>query len=432
MKKFFLSIFAVSFFFLGLGALVDQSGAKSKSDERALELVRKARIAIGGDAAINSVQSMRIVGSTTKTFTVDGVARTENGETEIALQFPDKLMRSVKLGDGNGAGEAHRVMTRQVDVATTGDAKDKMKIELKAAGDGSLVERRVVVRKDDGSVVELKGDEAAQWIAKHPVPEGAKTFTVTKKGDGTENHEVVVVNKGEGGNATFTTKDGNVVTLKDKTYTMTSDTPGTHEVVVVRKGDGDATFTTKDGNVITLKEHDAAFRSAGGGVMATGVKSNEMLRTTLSLLLTAPQGMDVSYTFVGESDVDGTACNVVKAEFGGSAYKLFLDRSSNLPVAISYRGMPAPHVVKLDKAPVGDGKQDMVFARSMASAKELADIQIKFSDFRNTGGVLLPYRWAETRNAKEDEIFDVTSYEINPANIAERFQHQKVMVRTNK
>ena len=30
------------------------------------------------------------------------------------------------------------------------------------------------------------------------------------------------------------------------------------------------------------------------------------------------------------------------------------------------------------------------------------------------------------------ETFDVTNYEINPANIAEKFQNQKVMVRMKK
>ncbi len=432
MKKFFLSIFAVSLFFLGLGALVNQSGAKSRSDERALELIRKARIAIGGEAAINSVQSMRIVGRTTKTITVDGVARSESGETEIAMQLPDKMMRSVKLGDDVGSGEAHRVMTRQFDVITSGSAGDKMKIELKADGNGPILERKIVVRKDDGSVIELTGDDAAQWIATHPVPEGAKTVTVIKKGDGTEDHEVIV-GRAEGGNATFTTKDGNTVVLRERTHKVTTDGPGDQEIVVLRKADGgESTFTTKDGDVIKMKTHDGAFRAAEGGIMATGVRSNEILRTTLSLFLSAPQGMDVTYTFAGESTVDGTACNVVKAEFGGSAYKLFLDRSSNLPVAISYRGMPMPQVLKLDKAPAGDGKQDVVIARTLSGAKELADIQIKFSDFRNTGGVLLPYRWAQTSDGKSDEVLDVTSYELNPANIAEKFQNQNVMFRTAK
>ena len=33
---------------------------------------------------------------------------------------------------------------------------------------------------------------------------------------------------------------------------------------------------------------------------------------------------------------------------------------------------------------------------------------------------------------KTDETFDATSYEINPANIGEKFKDQKIMVRTAK
>lgn len=171
MKRFIFSVLTVAVFFLGVGALVDRSGATSKSDERALELIRKARLAIGGDAAINSVQSLTIVGRTTKTIVVDGAARTESGETEIAMQLPDKMMKMVKIGSGNGTAEGHRVINRTVDVISTGEAKDKMKVTIDANGtDGKAVARRVMVRKDDGTVVELTGDEAAKWFRKTLFP----------------------------------------------------------------------------------------------------------------------------------------------------------------------------------------------------------------------------------------------------------------------
>ena len=84
MKRFIVTVFGAAIFFVGVGTIVDKVGAKFKSDEKALELVRQARKAIGGDTAIDAVQSMRIVGQTTKTFKMDGVARSESGETEIA------------------------------------------------------------------------------------------------------------------------------------------------------------------------------------------------------------------------------------------------------------------------------------------------------------------------------------------------------------
>ena len=86
MKKFAITILTVAVFFVGLGALVDNVGAKFKSDEKALDLVRKARVAIGGDAAITAVQSMRIVGQTTRTVKVNGADRSEHKSWPTSLE----------------------------------------------------------------------------------------------------------------------------------------------------------------------------------------------------------------------------------------------------------------------------------------------------------------------------------------------------------
>ena len=170
----------------------------------------------------------------------------------------------------------------------------------------------------------------------------------------------------------------------------------------------------------------------------TAARNNEMLRLTLGLLLTAPQGMDVSYTFAGEGNVDGTACNIVNAEFAGSSYKIYLGQDSNLPLMLSYTGAKEPMVVhfrtKLDGAAEPEVKQDMVLtARTMAAPEtDSAEYNVKFTDFRSVGGVQLPYKWTQTVGGAADETFDVTNYEVNPANIAEKFHGASVMVRTAK
>src|SRR5580765_3558583 len=119
MKRFIFTVLSVAVFFVGVGTIVDKVGAKFKSDEKALELVRLARIAIGGDSALVGVQSLRIVGQTTKTFKIDGVSRSESGETEIALQLPDKLMRMTKLGHGD-ENTSEKVVSKRVDVTVVG------------------------------------------------------------------------------------------------------------------------------------------------------------------------------------------------------------------------------------------------------------------------------------------------------------------------
>ena len=63
-------------------------------------------------------------------------------------------------------------------------------------------------------------------------------------------------------------------------------------------------------------------------------------------------------------------------------------------------------------------------------SSELVERQVRFSDFRNVGGLLLPHKWTETVGGNTGETVDITSYEINPANIAEKFQNQKVFIRT--
>lgn len=116
MKRFFLSILCVSIFFLCLGALVEKTGARFKSDERALDLVRKARVALGGDAALASVQSLRIVGQTTRTVKIDGVERQHQGDVEIAMQMPDKFMKMVKIGKDDTARGDKQVVEHKMNV----------------------------------------------------------------------------------------------------------------------------------------------------------------------------------------------------------------------------------------------------------------------------------------------------------------------------
>lgn len=213
-----------------------------------------------------------------------------------------------------------------------------------------------------------------------------------------------------------------------KTYTGTE-----ADKVIADNGGGAAVWTSKDGKTVNIKENVIVNRA---GDHHGAMKQNELLRLTLSLLITAPQGMDVSYTFGGESSVDGTACNIVNAEFAGATFKLYLGQTSNLPVMMTYTGMKMPMIMKFktmdDKS--GDQPKDnvMIMRRTDGPKPETAEFNVKFSEYRSVNGVQLPFKWTQTVGGTADETFDVTSYDINPANIADKFQHQKVMVRTAK
>lgn len=380
MKKFIISILCVSVFFIGLGGLVEKTSASFRSDARALELIRLARIAIGGEANIKSVRSMTITGTSAHTFNFNGATDVEQGNLEINFEFPGKFNQMSRIGnpgDHAASSDEHQdvevvIVKKDGDAADLKDVGEGKKVVIMKKGDGTVLtedikpvdgQRRIIIKKDDGTVQELNPDD------------------------------------------------------KDK-------------VMFERKsGDGATAWKSKDGKNIIV-DKDVKFIGAGAG--AAAFRQNDMLRTTLSLLLTAPEGVDVSYKYAGEAAVDGTTCNVVEAETNGSKYKLYLDKTTNLPKMISYLGAPMIKVVKADKPVDGRGQKGVkVFTHSTKSS-EMVEHQVKFSDFRSVGGLLLPHRWTKTIGGGVNETIEITNYEINPANIADKFQNEKVLIKRQK
>ena len=363
MKKFIVTVLCVSVFFIGLGSLIEKANASFKSDEKALELIRKARQAIGGDSAVSNVESMTILGKATKTFEAEGVARTENGDVEINFELPNKMSRTMKIGSG-GSGEG--LVDKKVDVMVvrTGDDNLRWKTESSENPDGV---KKVIIQKKDGSSEEVKTD-------------GEKTFTFRR-----ENGDQTVI----------TSEDGKTATV--------------------------------DGKKVFLRKADAL----GGG---ENFRSNELFRTTLSLLLSAPEGLDVTYTYAGEGSVDGVSCDIIAANDGSSTFKLYLDKSTSLPRMMTFQGHK-PFMIRINKddAVANKDAETKIFTRQLPQP-EMAEFQVKFSDFRSVGGLQLPHKWTQTVGGKDDEVLDITSYEVNPANIAGKFKEMptKVFVRTKK
>ena len=359
MKRFILSVLCVSVFFTGLGVLVEKSSATFKSDERALELLKRARQAVGGEAAIGNVRSMTIAGKVTKTFEIEGAARTENGDVEINFELPNKMSRKINFGSGDG---------------------------------NVLVDKRVevsVLRQVEGDNLQFKTEDG----------EGNRKFTIVKK-DGTSEDVRI---------------DGR--------------TP-----IVIRKIDGDSTATA-DGNSAEVDGKNVVIRRADAMVEGEKMRSNELFRMTLGLLLSAPEGTDVTYTYAGEGSVDGALCDIIAAGDGGSTIKLYLDRSTSLPRMMTFQG-PKPFMIFMrkpdDKTPTPEG-ETRVFTRRL-EAPEMTEFQVKFSDYRAVNGLQLPFKWTQTSGGKADEVIDITAYEINPANIAEKLKEvpARTFVRVKK
>ena len=149
-----------------------------------------------------------------------------------------------------------------------------------------------------------------------------------------------------------------------------------------------------------------------------------------------------------------------------------MSKSSDLPVALGYTAAAAPKVMMFKTADGGDhgavsferkdgvttmnskvlapadGQEKvMTFTRNTADGAtdpqgnvmfkrtggpESVDYLVKFSDYRTVNGVQLPFKWTTTTGGSGDETFEVTSYDVNPANIDDTFKNEKVMVRSRK
>lgn len=396
MKRFVVSTMVASLAFIGAGAVVDKVIGSGKSDEKALEIIGKARTAIGGDSAIAGVRAFVIKGQTSKTISINGVDRIEQGDTEIVFESPNRLMKMVKIGDHATTG-GDAIIEKKVDVVVVGEP-----------GEGGV--HKVVVDGKEGTFTSEDGKKVMiRKVEGAPAGEGGETRVfVRKKADGGE----------------WTTKeDENVKEI------VTGD--GKKFTVVTRGGDGNATFTSESGEKVKLHA-----KAIGHGAP----RDNELLRTTLSLLLTAPEGMDVSYKYAGSTNLEGTNAETVIASFGGSNVKLFFDASSYLPLGMSYVAHPQPIMIKMRKADDGTAPKEVkdvvTFDRKADGAWVNAGAEhiVRFADYRSVNGLMLPYKWTTSVAGKQSDVFDVASYDLNPANISERFKGEghKVMVRTAK
>mgnify|MGYP000312411254 CR=1 FL=1 len=419
MKKFILTVLGATVFSLGLGAVVENVNAGFKSDERALDLIAKARQALGGDAAIAAIESMKISGRSTHTFDIDGQVRNEVGEVEIALQFPNNLSRTYRIGSGDGTEK------KEFRVVTLDPASDPTAfVHGVAAGSGEGRKSISIIRSADGKLENVDPAIAAEIIAKAHA-DGVKV----------DGEEIRIFRKN--GEAITTGEGGKIYMRKAETEAALAAGGENAHRVIVRKADG--TFHEmkgEGGNVVIAAAPHAEMKArvaaesaiaASPVAIATG-RSNEMLRTTLALLLTAPKGVDVSYAFGGESIVDGTACNIVVATSNGTSYKIFLSQATNLPVAMSFSRSIATRVMLRRDTTPADG--NLVGRNVFKTDDSPGEVMVKYSDYRMVNGVQLPFRWTETSGEKVNELFEVTSYEINTPDIAEKFKNPRVFKTT--
>ena len=108
MRKIIPFIIKLSVVLMAISVISSQVSATKGDVERALELLKQARAAIGGESAINSVQNLSINGKARRQIKITEQGEKQlNGEFEMHLMLPDKLIKMEKLTLGTPGEAGH-------------------------------------------------------------------------------------------------------------------------------------------------------------------------------------------------------------------------------------------------------------------------------------------------------------------------------------
>jgi hypothetical protein len=185
------------------------------------------------------------------------------------------------------------------------------------------------------------------------------------------------------------------------------------------------------------------FRMAGPGAsqqmspeqmeaMQRRIYSAEFSRYLLALILTPPPELAVEYTYAGESEVEDAKADVIDVTGPDNfSVRVFFDKSSHLPLLLSYRG-PKPRIVTMTRQAGERAKpEDIKKAREDAEKQmhaeappvpEEVDFYIRLTDHKKVGGLMLPHKLTFLTDTEVSEEFEISKYQVNPQFKADLFE----------
>jgi hypothetical protein len=164
--------------------------------------------------------------------------------------------------------------------------------------------------------------------------------------------------------------------------------------------------------------------------MQRRIYNAEFSRYLMAIILTAPPSLAVEYKYAGESDVEDMKADVIDLTGPDNfSLRVFFDKSSHLPLLLSYRG-PKPRIMTVQRQ--ATSKEDLAKAREEAEKKmqaeappaapEEVDFYIRLEDHKKVGGLMLPHKLTFLTENEVSEEFEISKYQLNPQFKADRFE----------
>jgi hypothetical protein len=165
--------------------------------------------------------------------------------------------------------------------------------------------------------------------------------------------------------------------------------------------------------------------------MQRRIYTAEFSRYLLAMILTPPPSLAVEYKYAGESDVEDAKADVIDVTGPDNfSVRVFFDKSSHLPLLLSYRG-PKPRIVTMTRQAGSPAKpEDIKKAQEEAEKKmhaeappapEEVDFYIRLTDHKKVAGIMLPHKLTFLTDSEVSEEFEISKYQLNPQFKADHF-----------
>lgn len=135
---------------------------------------------------------------------------------------------------------------------------------------------------------------------------------------------------------------------------------------------------------------------------------------------------DAPATYVGEAEADDGRADVIEVRpQGGTAMRLFLDQRTHFPLMLTYEaamprvftrrgGQGGQGAAGAPGGPAAGAAPSDQMQRRLAEPPQQVTFEVRYEDYRNVDGVMLPHLITQSVNGKPTEEWIIDRYRVNP------------------
>ena len=163
-----------------------------------------------------------------------------------------------------------------------------------------------------------------------------------------------------------------------------------------------------------------------GRELAKLVVRAEITRLWLGLLLTAPASSGITYSFAGTAEAPDGKADVIEAK-GANDFKvnLFLDQKTHRLLMITYQARKPRMIMNTVAGGERPSEEEMQKrlkeAQAQAAAQPMVEHQVRFSEYKDEGGIAFPHRISKAVEDEISEEWEFTKFKLNPGLKPEKF-----------